>query len=363
MELVDTRDLKSLEGNFVPVRVRPRAPYHQMMDYFFISLIVSITTYILCLAYRKVAIKKGVLANLNFRTLHDEVTPKGGGIVFPIIFLLSISILYIYNFDIDHDNFYSALCALFLSLFGLWDDYREVRASFKFLIQTTFSLLALSIFLPLELLFVDILLFTLFLFLLVTFIWIINTINFMDGIDGLAASLACFYFFMTFLISLLTNEIMPLLENLIIFSTCLGFLFINFSNKNLFMGDAGSLFLGFMISFICIETIYEGTFSVWYWLILLSYCLTETIATTFYRVIFIKKWYGAHRSHAYQNLARIKKNHWKVTLTIIIYHLLWIMPLALLALFSNFSPLILLLMAILPTLIFNLFFGPRFSSK
>jgi len=333
------------------------------MNYLFFSSIIVLLTYILCLSYRKIAVRRGVTANLNFRTLHSEVTPKGGGITFPIIFLLSLLTFQYLNFSISTNSLYAAICALIFSTFGLWDDYRDVTSGVKLIIQIIFSVLVLFFLLPLEQLSSDFSFLILFILLLFIVIWTINSINFMDGIDGLAASLCLFYFFSTFSMSYLFSPEKPLLESLVLFSICLGFLLINFSKKNLFMGDSGSLFLGFVVSFFSIQSIQDQSFSIWYWLIILSYCLTETTLTTFYRIIYIRKWYGAHRSHAYQNLARIKNNHWKITLAIFMYHLLWLFPLAYLSISTSISPMYLVVLAIFPTSIFNIILGPRFSSE
>ena len=334
------------------------------MIYAITSLAIAITTFILCFFYRKVALRKGVIANLNSRTLHQEATPKGGGIIFPIIFSFPLFLSFFFFIEIDQNYFFVSILALSLSIFGLWDDYRDVSSAIKFGIQAIFSFLILLILLPLDI-FLPLNSYTsLFVILLFLLIWILNSINFMDGIDGLASSLCFFYFFSTFLMSYLQVSTAVELKSFIIFSMCLGFLAINLSKSNpLFMGDAGSLFLGFMVCFIAIETIYNGELSVLYWFILLSYCLTETTLTTLYRILFIDKWYTAHRSHAYQNLARISNNHWKITFLILLYHLLWLFPLAYLSIFSSVNAFYLIIMAIVPTLIFNVALGPRFSSS
>tara|TARA_X000000368_G_C23015430_1_gene705483 strand:+ start:71 stop:1075 length:1005 start_codon:yes stop_codon:yes gene_type:complete len=334
------------------------------MIYVIIGLAIAITTYILCFFYRKVALKKGVIADLNSRTLHDEATPKGGGIIFPIIFAFLLLLFLFFNIKFDTKYIFVSILALSLSIFGLWDDYRDVSAAVKFAIQAMFSFFILVILLPIEIfLSVNLYLF-LSAFVLLLLIWVLNSINFMDGIDGLASSLCFFYFFSTFLISYIQDPSEPHLKSFIIFSICLGFLAINFSKtNNLFMGDAGSLFLGFMLCFIAIETIYNESLSILYWSILLSYCLTETTLTTLYRILYIDKWYKAHRSHAYQNLARISNNHWKITVLILLYHLIWLFPLAYLSIFSTINSLYLIILSIIPTLIFNMTFGPRFSSS
>ena len=109
------------------------------------------------------------------------------------------------------------------------------------------------------------------------------------------------------------------------------------------------------------STVHDDILPVWYWLILLSYCFTETTATTIYRILFVKKWYGAHRSHAYQNLARVLKNHSIVTNGVIIYHLLWLLPLAISSVLMPEFKFLAVLLAFLPSIIWTIKFVPLFS--
>ena len=62
----------------------------------------------------------------------------------------------------------------------------------------------------------------------------------------------------------------------------------------------------------------RGYVTVWTWLVIFGYFFAYTTITQFMRLLLVKKWYKAHRSHAYQNLARITGSHLKVTSVIII---------------------------------------------
>ena len=94
---------------------------------------------------------------------------------------------------------------------------------------------------------------------------------------------------------------------------------------------------------------------------MLSYFLGDTLSTTLYRLLKVKVWYGSHRSHAYQNLARILNNHFKISIGIAIYHILWLLPLAIWTVLKPDFSIIAVVLAFLPSIIWSLKFGPIFS--
>ena len=71
-----------------------------------------------------------------------------------------------------------------------------------------------------------------------------------------------------------------------------------------------------------------GDVSLWPWLIIFGYFAGDTTTTTILRMFVANKWYGEHRSHAYQNLARIWGSHLRVVRGVALYQLVWLLPLA-----------------------------------
>ena len=129
------------------------------------------------------------------------------------------------------------------------------------------------------------------------------------------------------------------------------------------MGDAGSIFLGFIYGSTVLVILFNNYLSIWTVISVFSYMLADTLSTNFIRLLTIKKWYGVHRSHAYQNLARVLNNHTKVTGTIMLYNLFYILPLTLFTvLFPDFS-IYFTIAAILPAIIFSIKYGPLYSNK
>jgi Fuc2NAc and GlcNAc transferase len=129
------------------------------------------------------------------------------------------------------------------------------------------------------------------------------------------------------------------------------------------MGDAGSIFLGYIFGSLLLFTVFNNDISVWSWLTVFGYFFADTTVTQIMRVILVKKWYLPHRSHAYQNLARIKNSHLKVTGGVTVYNLVWVFPLTL---WSSLQPemgFTAATLSIAPALVVAYKYGPVLSSS
>lgn len=166
-------------------------------------------------------------------------------------------------------------------------------------------------------------------------IYWINLFNFMDGIDGLAASQAIFMLLAAALLAVFGSETvatepvfwwLPTLA-----AACAGFLLLNWPPARIFMGDAGSTFLGFMIAMLALTTVSLGWLTVWQWLILAALFAVDATVTLCRRLLLRERVFEAHRRHAYQRLARRWHSHRRVTLGAMGVNVLWLLPLALLA--------------------------------
>ncbi|MDO4906092.1 MAG: hypothetical protein Q4A16_11220 [Lautropia sp.] len=210
--------------------------------------------------------------------------------------------------------------------------------------------------------------------LLAAGIWWVNLFNFMDGIDGIAASQAVFMLGAGVLLRALPTGIDPAASagapvmhalsaqtglplspmvdplsviSLIIACATTGFLVLNWAPARIFMGDAGSLFLGFTILAIGAFDIatqliarhgaaHDGLDhlpavtgnSLWVWLILGALFITDATVTLIRRLLSGQNVGDAHRSHAYQRLSRRLGSHARATLVYCLINIAWILPLA-----------------------------------
>ena len=315
--------------------------------------------------YRRYAIKHNILSNLNFRTLHQKPTPRGGGVIFSMIFALSIILFSSLNIIEKHLINVFGYGAIFATLLGYVDDLISLSSLKKLLLQF-FLVFWILYFFSIEIFFQNKGFFGLAFWLVVPIllVWLINAYNFIDGVDGMAilgAILISSTIIVTLILTTGFSDLMLLL--LVLLVSCLGFLFFNWPKASIFMGDSGSIFLGFCFASLIVFSVKTNEVSIFTWLVAFGYYLADTTTTTILRFFLVKKWYGSHRSHAYQNLARIKDNHFLVTSGVLIYHLLWLLPLALLTVFRQDLVFIIVICAYLPSILWTIRFGPLLSRE
>jgi Fuc2NAc and GlcNAc transferase len=315
--------------------------------------------------YKKYAIYTGIIAHQNHRTLHDEPIPRGGGIVFSILFILFIFLIWPYLELSNNLLLILGVGGGVASLFGFIDDIMNIRARTKLIIQLFLSGWVVYC-LYLDSLFVInwMSIYIMIAACLFFMIWMMNAYNFMDGVDGMASSGAIFSSLTLALVLSLTSNSVELIPIFILIATTVsGFIIFNWPPATIFMGDAGSVFLGYIFGALLIFTILNGSLSIWNWLIVFGYFFADTTATQIVRIIFVKKWYLAHQSHAYQNIARITGSHLKVTRRVTLYNIIWILPIALWSALQPEMEILAAILAITPALIVAYKYGPVLSSS
>ena len=300
-----------------------------MNNLLFFSFLV-VASFLLTELIRRYTLKKNLIDTPNERSSHTVPTPRGGGLSIVVIFLIAIS----YVDSVPTDIFMALIgSGGLIALIGFWDDHDHVPAKWRLLAHFVASFWVLYWLggIPEFHIFnysIDAGIIGLGL-IAILLVWLLNLFNFMDGIDGIAASEAIFvscggaYFSWRYGFDGLT------IISLLLAASTMGFLILNWSPAKIFMGDVGSGFLGLMLGVIAYANILEGG-SVWVWAILLGVFLVDSGITLLRRIINGDKWYEAHCSHAYQHAAR-KWGHKKVTMGVIGINVILLFPLALLS--------------------------------
>jgi Fuc2NAc and GlcNAc transferase len=158
--------------------------------------------------------------------------------------------------------------------------------------------------------------------------WMISLFNFMDGVDGMETS-GVVWFCLASLAIVEWQGGSPIAVPIALLGLAsAGFLVFNWPPARLFLGDVGSGFYGYVFSAFILITVASGKMSLWTWVILLGYFIGDTGTTLAIRLRKVKRWWGTHRSHAYQNLARVWRDHRRVTSMVLAIDLLWLAPLA-----------------------------------
>jgi Fuc2NAc and GlcNAc transferase len=160
-------------------------------------------------------------------------------------------------------------------------------------------------------------------------LWITNLFNFMDGIDGIAGAEACFVLAAAAVLSLWQGAAgaFPLFC-LLLASACLAFLHWNWAPARLFMGDAGSIPIGFLLAVLSIQGEFSGTLPLVAWLVLLGAFIADATYTLCWRAFHGEKITQAHSCHLYQRLARHWNSHGRVVRAMLAYNLFWLLPAA-----------------------------------
>ena len=145
-------------------------------------------------------------------------------------------------------------------------------------------------------------------------IWITNLFNFMDGSDGLAGGMAVFAFG-TFGAVAAANGMTPLAVWSIAFAGAVGgFLFFNFNPALVFLGDAGSISLGFLAGVFGIWGWAAGAWPFWFPFLVSAPFFVDATVTLFRRVFRGEPFWKAHREHYYQRLIRMGWSHSRTAL-------------------------------------------------
>jgi len=315
--------------------------------------------------YQKYAIKNEIISNINHRTLHKTPVPRGGGVVFSLLVVFCIFILKVFDNISNFALYIFGFGGLVATLFGFVDDIKDISARVKLIVQLFLSGWVVYWLYSSELLLLNFIpLYVAASLALFFMVWMINAYNFIDGIDGMAASTAVFVSLTLAVMLFVTEGPFEVMVVFVLISTAVcGFMFFNWPPATVFMGDAGSLFLGYMFGSLLLLTVLNGSISIWTWLTVFGYFFSDTTATQIMRVVLVKKWYLAHRSHAYQNLARITDSHFKVTTSVVVYNLLWVFPLTLWSTFQPAMGMVTAFLSIVPALIVAYRYGPKLSSS
>ena len=148
---------------------------------------------------------------------------------------------------------------------------------------------------------------------------LMNCINFIDGLDGLAAGISSIFFATIGIIAFIMHNIgsLEITLTFIMLGACLGFLIFNFNPAKIFMGEIGSMFLGYMIAVVCLLGFKAVTLtSLVVPMLILGIPILDTLFAILRRIIHHKPIYEADKQHLHHQLLN-KKFSQKSTVLII----------------------------------------------
>lgn len=197
---------------------------------------------------RRAAIALGILDQPNARKVHAKPMPLMGGVAIYLAFIAALA-LFGGTFYINQ-IIGIILGATWVSLLGIWDDWRGLRPLIKLAGQALGVALLVLTGVQVEFLRDP------FLNVAITVIWVIgitNAVNFLDNMDGLSGGVTAIAAAWFLILSLQNGQILVAPFAAALMGASLGFLVYNFNPATIFMGDAGSLFLGFALAAVAIK--------------------------------------------------------------------------------------------------------------
>ncbi len=268
-----------------------------------------------------------LLDHPNERSLHLAPIPRTGGLAilaslaFGMMLEFGWAVLVGKAVTLRNDLSLWVLGTLFLiSAVSLWDDWKELPPSIRFVVHVVSALgvvfgarmtidvvpvplvgvVALGwIALPLTLLYV---------------VWMTNLYNFMDGMDGFAGGMTVIGFgFLSYLGWSGGHSFIAMLSLLTAGAAC-GFLYFNKPVAKIFLGDVGSIPLGFLVGALSVHGIHQKLFDVWVPVLIFSPFIVDATVTVLRRLLRGEKVWHPHREHHYQRLVLLGWSHRKTVL-------------------------------------------------
>lgn len=221
-----------------------------MLQYVVPFVIALVVSYALTPSVKKLAIKIGAVDRPNARKVHTHVIPRLGGLAIYIGFMAAV----LFCVPLQHELVGMLLGCTAIVAVGIWDDICNIPAKVKLVGQILAACIPIAFGIQIEWLtnpFGDIIVLPELIAIPVTIFWIIgftNTVNLIDGLDGLAAGVAFIASISMFLLAYNLNQFLLALVIVSMAGAALGFLQYNFNPAKIFMGDTGSMLLGYTLS-------------------------------------------------------------------------------------------------------------------
>lgn len=296
--------------------------------YIVTCLVAWLATDLLIPHITKIAYFYGKVDKPGTRKIHEKPIPRLGGVAIFLGFLAGICILELlqpgYFFRLK-SPWLGIICGgSLMFLLGVWDDLSPVPAKIKFTIQIIIALLVYWLGVRVEFItnpFGGLIMFPKWLSVLITVFWLVgitNTINLIDGLDGLAAGVSIIASITLSIIALQKGQILSALIAITLAGGTIGFLRYNFNPAKIFMGDSGSLFLGFTLSAISITGVMKiaATVAVILPLLILGIPILDTAFAILRRSINKQPIFQPDKKHIHHRLLSVGFSQKKVVIII-----------------------------------------------
>jgi Fuc2NAc and GlcNAc transferase len=287
----------------------------------FVAAVIAFATSLVGVGlFRRYAQARGRLDIPNSRSSHTVPTPRGGGLVIAVVVLAGYLISALYaGYSISTGYIAGAAVIVIIS----WlDDIYSIAFHWRLIVHVIAGLLLIADVGYFDTVFVpaigNVYLGRLGLFLTVlAVVWTVNAYNFMDGIDGIAAGQSISASIGWLLLAVHFRSADLVLLSALVGSASVGFLVHNWPPAKIFMGDAGSAFLGFTFAGLPLLARERGfpdpEHLPWIGTLFLWLFIFDSVTTIIRRLLRGDRIWEAHRSHLYQRMVINGYSHRRVT--------------------------------------------------
>ncbi|HJD56688.1 MAG TPA: UDP-phosphate alpha-N-acetylglucosaminyltransferase [Rickettsia endosymbiont of Sericostoma sp.] len=287
------------------------------------------------------------------RRVHNKITPRGGGIAIVIVVIIGLITYEYFVTEMLINSIKIVPLLLIISTISFLDDLVSIPVFIRLIIHIICSTISIILFLSPALLFhhelplyID---FVLSIIYLITFL---NIYNFLDGIDGISGA-ESIHLSITILIlcylkyDTIININFIIVLNIIILGCSIGFLIFNWHPAKIFIGDVGSISLGFLLG-LCLILISASSIHLFIASSIASlYYMTDGGLTILIRLLNKEKIWQPHLKHFFQKAVKNGKSHREVVCRIIICNIL----LMVLSITSLYFPLVSTIFAVLVVMV------------
>jgi UDP-GlcNAc:undecaprenyl-phosphate/decaprenyl-phosphate GlcNAc-1-phosphate transferase len=271
-----------------------------MQDIVFFSPLASAVLTVVLITWMLKAKDRVPLDVPNERSLHVRPLPRSGGIAMMSGIFAGFAIL--------QTPLVVVLCAGLLVVVSHFDDLHALPIPIRLGVQTaaaagfafgSFPFAGLPFLVP----------------IIVGILWVTNLYNFMDGSDGLAGGMTVFGFAFLGAGAWMSADDVLLIECAIVGAAAAAFLLFNFPPARLFMGDAGSITIGFLAAAFSLVGWRDGDWPLWFPAEVFAPFIADSTLTLLKRMVAREPFWKAHKKHYYQRLIRMGWSHRRTTLS------------------------------------------------
>ncbi len=272
---------------------------------FSIAFFISMVTTPLA---KKIAYKVKAIDYPKSRGLNKEPMPRLGGLAIFFGFIVTVLILSFYVEEFHTTQFYGFLLGgILIVILGIFDDIYELSAKPKLIVQLIVGIIVVSTGTR-----IDVMSWPFWQYLrpfnsIITIVWVLgvlNAVNLIDGVDGLAAGVSSIASLCLMVLCLISGSSLAVVLTAILAGSCLGFLPRNFSPAEIYMGDTGATFLGYVLAVTSCIGVYKSyaVLSIVLSILALALPIFDTLFAMVRRAINKKPLMSADRGHLHHRL-------------------------------------------------------------